>query len=95
MVLLNTIFVETDTFFMILWEIETSEEQHLFENEIFSNITNVFIVTYDQFNASLLNLKKKIQKNLNANFLTYITSTNDWYVFLCVCFFLYTFLIRF
>jgi len=55
MVLLNTIFVETDTFFMILWEIETSEEQHLFENEIFSNITNVFIVTYDQFNASLLN----------------------------------------
>ncbi len=43
-------------FFRILWWIESSKEQHLFEKEIFCNIIiNGFTVTFDQFNASLLN----------------------------------------
>ncbi len=37
-----------DFFFWFLWWIESSEEQHLY------NI-NVFIITFDQFKASLLN----------------------------------------
>ncbi len=36
-----------------------SEYKHLFEIEIFCDIRNVFAVTFDQFNASLLN------KNMN------------------------------
>ncbi len=36
------------------WWIESSE-QHLSEIEIFRNIINVFIITFDQFKASLLN----------------------------------------
>ncbi len=39
-------------FFTILWWIESSKEQHLFETEIFCNIINVFTVTFDQFNVS-------------------------------------------
>ncbi len=39
----------------ILWWIENSKEQHLFETEILCNIINVFTVTFDQFNAALLN----------------------------------------
>ncbi len=42
-------------FFRLLWWIESSEEQHLSEIEIFCNIINVFIITFDQFKASLLN----------------------------------------
>ncbi len=42
-------------FFRFLWWIDRSEEQHLSEIEIFCNIINVFIVTFDQFKASLLN----------------------------------------
>ncbi len=34
---------------------ESSKEQHLFETEIFCNIIDVFTVTFDQHNASLLN----------------------------------------
>ncbi len=34
---------------------ESSEEQHLSEIEIFCNIINVFIIIFDQFKASLLN----------------------------------------
>ncbi len=41
--------------FRFLWWIESSEEQHLSEIEIFCNIINVFIITFDQFKASLLN----------------------------------------
>ncbi len=50
----NIYFVET--FFWILWWIERSKEQHLFEIENFYNIINVFIVTFDHMNASLLNI---------------------------------------
>jgi len=53
-VLLN-VFVETDTFFIILWWIESWKEQHFIEIEIFCIIINVNTVTFDQFNASLLN----------------------------------------
>ncbi len=42
-------------FFRFLWWIERSEEQHLSGIEIFCNITNIFIITFDQFKASLLN----------------------------------------
>ncbi len=38
------------------------QREHLYEMEIFCNITNVLNVTFDQFNASLLN--KSINKNL-------------------------------
>ncbi len=34
---------------------ESSNEQHLVEIEVFCNIMHVFIVTFDQFNASLVN----------------------------------------
>ncbi len=47
-----------DFFFRFLWWIESSEEQHLSEIEIFCNIINVFIIIFDQFKASLL--KKSI-----------------------------------
>ncbi len=36
-------------FCMILWSIESSKEQHLFETEIYCNIINVFNVTFDAF----------------------------------------------
>ncbi len=42
-------------FFRFIWWIESSEEQHLSEIEIFCNIINVFIIIFDQFKASLLN----------------------------------------
>jgi len=42
-------------FFRIHRRIESSEEQHLLEIEIFCNIINVFTVTFDQFNVSLMN----------------------------------------
>ncbi len=38
-----------------LWWIENSNEQCLFEIEIFCNIINVFTVTRDHLNASKLN----------------------------------------
>ncbi len=41
-------------FFSGSW-IESSEEQHLSEIEIFCNIINVFIIIFDRFKASLLN----------------------------------------
>ncbi len=55
-VVLN-IFVETE---IIIWWIESSKEQHLFEIEIFCNVINVFTITFDQFNASLLNKTFKL-----------------------------------
>ncbi len=42
-------------FFRFLWCKESSEEQHLSEIGIFCNIINVFIITFDQFKASLIN----------------------------------------
>ncbi len=51
--------METDTFFMILQLMESSKEQHLFEIEIVCNIINGFTDTFDQFNPSLLNERKK------------------------------------
>jgi len=42
-------------FFRIHRWIDSSEEQRLFETEVFCNIINVFTATFDQFNASLLN----------------------------------------
>ncbi len=50
-------FTAQQTFIIInvaFWWIESSKG-HLFETEIFCNITNVFLVTFHQFNASLLN----------------------------------------
>ncbi len=38
--------------------LESSKEQHLFEIKILCNIINVFTVTFDQFNESLLNKSK-------------------------------------
>ncbi len=42
-------------FLKLFWLIESSEEQHLSEIEIFCNIIHVFIITFDPFKASLLN----------------------------------------
>ncbi len=65
-VLLPNIFVETVIHFMFFrihrW-IESSKEQHLFKIEIFWNIRNVFTLTIDQFNASLLNKKISLKKS--------------------------------
>ncbi len=41
-------------YFRILGWIWSLKEQHLFEMKIFCNIKNVFTVTFDQFNASML-----------------------------------------
>ncbi len=38
----------------------SSKEQHFLETEILCNILNVFIVTFDQFNASLRIINKFI-----------------------------------
>ncbi len=62
-------------FFRFLWWIKSSEEQHLSEIEIFCNIINVCIITFDQFKPFLLNksihfydfLKKKINKSNNSS----------------------------
>ncbi len=42
----------------------SSKEQHLFELKIFCNIINVFTITFDQFNASLLNQSVNSVKGL-------------------------------
>ncbi len=55
----------------ICW-IESWIEQHLFGTEIFCNIINVFTVTFDQFNESLLNkniFSFKNKKNLTPKLL--------------------------
>ncbi len=58
--MLLNIFVEMEIlFFRIFWWVECSKEQHLFEIEIFCNITNMFIANH--FNKSLLN-KSQIKK---------------------------------
>jgi len=73
--------------FKILWWIESSKEQHLFEIESFCNIINAFTVSFDQFNASLLNKsihffqKTKNKKTflLTPNFWTVVYVTNAFY----------------
>jgi len=51
-VLFNT-FVEILSFIQDFWSLK---EQHLFEIEIFCNIINDFTVSFDQMNASSINL---------------------------------------
>ncbi len=69
-----------DLFFRFLWRIESSEEQHLSEIEIFCNIINVFILIFDQFKASLLNKSiyfyNFFPKKQNKNY----TDSNLWMV---------------
>ncbi len=62
-------------FFMILRWIESSKEQRLLEIGIFCNIIKVFNVTFDQFNASLMN---KI-KRLNISTAKISLSAVAWY----------------
>ncbi len=71
MLWLLNIFVETKIFSRILWWTKSSKP-HLFETEIFCNMTNVFPTTFDQFNVSLLN--KSIDSFKKKIFLT----TNVW-----------------
>ncbi len=60
------IFDETEVrSFRILWWVESSNEQDLFEIEIICN-NNVFSVTFDSFNASFL--------NKSINFFFFITA---------------------
>ncbi len=47
-ILVETVFV--CFFSMIIWSIKSSKEQHLFEIEIFWNIVNVLIVTFEKTN---------------------------------------------
>ncbi len=44
-----------ESFVQVSLMIDRSEEQHLSEIEMFYNIILVFIITFDQFKASLLN----------------------------------------
>jgi len=53
-VLLNVV-VETIIHFSGFFDWKFQKEQYLFKIEIFWNIINVFTVTFDQFNGSLLN----------------------------------------
>ncbi len=61
------LFVETlyILFFRIHRWIESSKQQHLFVTEICYNIRNVFNVTFDQFNASLISKSINLLKNKN------------------------------
>ncbi len=62
-VVLHNIFMETVILFIFqdfLINRKCSKEQHLFEIEILCNIINLFSVTFDQFNESLINSKKKM-----------------------------------
>ncbi len=52
-VLLN-IFAETDKFFQDSLINRKIKKQHLFGTEIFYNITQIFTVSFDQFNAYFL-----------------------------------------
>ncbi len=54
----------------------SSKEQHLFEIEIFCNIINVFTVTFNQFNVSLLNTSIIFYLLTFLN--TYIHQTFEW-----------------
>jgi len=65
--------VETDTLFS---GYRKFKERDLFEIEIFCNIIHIFTVTFDQFNASLLNksinfFKKKIILTSNVSTILY------------------------
>ncbi len=53
--------------FRIFWWIESSKELHLLEIEIIFNIINVFTVTFDPFDESLLN------KNITLFFFMLLT----------------------
>ncbi len=54
-------------FFRIFWWIESSKEQYLFKMLVFCNIINVFTVSFDQCNASLLNKSvKKLLPNIST-----------------------------
>ncbi len=44
----------------ILWWIQSSKEQHFYEIEIFCDFVNIFTVTFDQFNVSMLNKSIKV-----------------------------------
>ncbi len=52
---------------------QSSEEQRLFEIEICCDIINVFIITFDQFKASLLN------KSINFYHLFPKIQAFEWY----------------
>ncbi len=54
LVMLKIIFVKTLFSSRILWWMESSKEQHLFEIEIFCNSVKYFTVTFNQLNASML-----------------------------------------
>ncbi len=70
-------------FFRIHKWIESSKEQHLFEIEIFCNIINIFTITFDQFNMSLMN------KSINL-FQKVITVGADLHhIFTCSVFFIH------
>ncbi len=61
------IFVGETFLFSILWWIEILKEEHLQYSKYKSLYINVFTVTFDQFNASMLN--KGIHFLLNLNFM--------------------------
>ncbi len=48
-----------------------TEEQHLSEIEVFCNIINVFIITFDQFKASLLNKSINFYNLFSKSFCSY------------------------
>ncbi len=54
-VVLLSDFVETDICFQGTLMNLKFKEQYLFEIEMFCKMLNIFAVTFDQFNASLLN----------------------------------------
>ncbi len=68
-------------FFRILWWIESSKEQHLFEIENFCNIINVFTVTFDQFIKKLLKCyfsKHATSKSSNIQMPTFLIFWNGY-----------------
>jgi len=61
-VILLNVFLQTIFFIFYFFD---GKKQPLFEIEIFVNIIKVFTVTFDQFNAYLLNQLISYKKNQN------------------------------
>ncbi len=74
----RNIYYFTIHFCRIVWWKGSSKEQRLFKKSC--NIINVFTVTFDQFNASLLNKSIVLSKN------KIILASNLWIFHISICF---------
>ncbi len=74
LLLLSMLKTVVKNIFRVLWWIESSKEQYLFKIDIFCNIINTFTITFDQFNAFLLNISLHFILTSNLQRVVYIKS---------------------